>query len=100
MRGTVVKPFGQNLLVMLTEERSGSDLRRPPAESDWPTAHDVIADFRMRHGLADPAFVECRVPREFLRIQHRAGGNGRAADQVHRGMLVVAKRPFGDNPVD
>ena len=53
----------------------------------------------MFHCLANAALLKRLVGREFCGVEHRAGRYSREADQLHRLMLVVFERPFGNDRV-
>src|SRR5262249_28118824 len=74
--------------------------RRPAPRGTRPADYDVAADNRVRRRFADLAFAEANVFCKLACIGHTPQRNGGAADEPHRGVLVVLARPLGDDRVD
>src|SRR5579864_3757091 len=78
------KPFAQDFIGVLSEQRRRFDLRRAPAKAHRPARHLEGAGGRMLHRLHDAAVLEIRIVAQFHRIEDRACRHASIAKNAHR----------------
>ena len=71
--GIKTKPFAQDFIGVLSEQRRRLDLRRAATEAHRPARHFERAGDRMLHRLHDSAPLEIRLVGQLHRVEDGAG---------------------------
>src|SRR5215470_3186809 len=90
------KPFAQNFICVLSEQRRRLDFRRSSAEAHRPPRHLEWTDGRVLHRLHNTAPLEVCVLGQLHGVEDGACRHAGLAEDAHRLALVVLARPRGN----